>query len=160
MAYILNSPASPSSGCISCAWRFVDSQVCPDILRIEFICGIVGLFPHSVSVDFAGRGKVGGNCGGTDEYVTFSNNPQTTSDPTYVYVDVWRALRDSVWTSSTSIRFYAAKNNPVVLSLYKARPSQYDAELLNTGGGIPDATAGCPTTTLRNIIVMDDGSLI
>ncbi len=154
MTIIVNSPAGSAGACLSCNWRYIDSVTCPDTLTIN-----VGYINATVSVDFAGRGKKGGNCPGTDQYVTYIGNGGSNPQ---VVVDVWGAYQAGVWTSSTTIKFYLSSGAVPTLSRYIGYQTNVDSFavpfLFDVLGVSADPAALCPTTLLRTITVLDDGT--
>lgn len=151
-----------STVCVDCRW-FVGQNGCPDTFTIELSQAACPQLAY-LSVDFAGRGKVGGLCGGSDQYVTFANNPGCSlgfGPPPYgptATIDVWGAYRDGVWSSSVSILCYADSNQPAVLSRWFTYPTNNRAATTDVASFIPANTGACPTILLKTATVMDDGT--
>lgn len=155
MAYVLRGPLVSGAGdCLSCCWHANSTRPCADTLRISSSSngGLV-----TFSLNFAGRGKVGGYCGGSDSYVTFSGQGTATAVAT---VDIWQAYIDGVWSSSTTVLLYQAAV-PNVNTGTVARPS--DNALSSCGPGIAnsfDLDGGlCATLLTATVTITDDGAI-
>lgn len=156
MVYILNSPVSEAGGCVSCSWMSSDSLVCPDVFRID----ISGLYPTTpnTAVTFAGRTKVGGGCGGSDQYITFTFDSPSVGD-IFIDIDVWGAYRDGVWSSSTTILLHIDSplgpfSSGTAVKMYpQSYGTQTDVPVSVTFG-----SGGCPLNTSATITLLDDGT--
>lgn len=140
---------SPYYGlCIGCGW-YDGVSVCP--IPIEVYFDTLFTQPY-IAVNFAGRGKVGplGGCGGSDTYVTFftlSGFPDIRAK-----VDVWAAHKDGVWSSSTTILFYAGGIE--LTSTVKAK----DHVTTLSSGSVTSNVYSCGSTLLATVTVNDDGT--
>ena len=154
MVYILNSPASSSGGCISCNWRSTDSLVCPDVFRIN-LTGLYATTPNT-AVTFAGRTKVGGGCGGSDQYITFITDSPSVGD-IFVDVDVWGAYQDGIWTSSTTILLHIESFLGPFSTTVTMYPKNYTTTT-NKSVTVSFGIGGCPAGTSATITILDDGT--
>ncbi len=129
---------------------------CPSRLTIDASDFVIGARNGRMSINFAGRGKVGGNCGGTDAYVSMAG-----FNDTIMTIDVWRALNDGVWSSSCAILVYLATPAPQPAGRvsYTILYSLAAASYTHKAGVTADVTGGCPSTLQATITVMDDGTL-
>lgn len=110
------------------------------------------------AVDFNGRGVNGPTCGGSDPYVSLFSlvNDRTA-------IDVWRAYRNGVWTSSCTIAILGRSGSPS-----SANPCFQYAKINGLTGpaagqvtkatGTAPAGSGCPGTLLATVTVNADGS--
>lgn len=152
MAYVLVGPDS----CAPCCWR--STTTCPDTLRIFMpLDGIpVGVGSIQISVRFNG-GNIAGDCL-TDSYVTTSFSPGVSRT---FFVDVWRALRDGAWSSSTTVIIYSRQTAPFNTIDYG--PTNDSSGSCTTTGYIYPVTAigtcGAPPTPVATITIMDDGTV-
>lgn len=145
------SPISASvGGCLSVGltgW-LETTYPCLEPLRIAISgYGLTG----ALSLNFAGRGKFGGSCPGSDPYVTYSGGQ-------LALVDVWGALRAGVWTSSTTLLCYVQFNGAPAgpsISAYAGPSVLYGVSKAGTSRDL----LGCPTTLQATVTVNDDGSL-
>lgn len=121
---------------------------CPSVLALRSASGSTKL-----SLDFAGRGKVGGLCGGSDTYITFSGS-------TLAVVDIWKALKDGIWTSSTTIKMYAQDSfaASVVLSA-EIMTSTFTSLISFSKLTGRDAAVACPPTLQATVTVAADGTV-
>lgn len=145
-----------SPDCAQCCWK--TTAACPDSLLITTASQLGDL---TIAVDFAGRGKVGGACGGSDEYVSFSNNPATGPLATaFSFIDVWGAFRDGVWTSSTTALIYTLRTTggPGGTTA-KPRYDTLDACLVSGNLGFSVGAIACPTVLSWTVTITDDGAL-
>lgn len=137
-----------AGACIGLAW-FPSGFTCPRKLNLD-IRGGIAFSDVIVSVNFAGRGVVSSDCGGSDTYVTFT---RLDTDRVLVAIDVWAAYRAGVWTSSTTVVIYTKSNSP---------DSSDRCDFNPTAGSkvsaFPFGTA-CPATSWATITVNDDGTL-
>ncbi len=166
MVYVLTS-----SACNACGWVTnplplqpgrTRGVACPTNLWMRVIpFSVAGT--ANLSIDFAGRGKVGGGCGGTDTYVGFSGNGGNTP---FGRVDVWGAYRDGIWTSSTTVAVYIADTVPGVPSsvigyraegTYPTNINYGEAALLKSGGAFDPGV--CGTTLYATFTILDDGTV-
>ena len=147
MVYIVKGP------CISCTWYGFGTSPCPSNVAISgFAFDAASIV--SASIDFAGRGKVGGICGGADEYVTFTTNG--TGRTFSATVDVWSAFLDGAWSSSTVLLVYAASTG--VVSGSDVIFADGAGTFLNKNGAF-QSTGACPTTLIATVTVLDNGTL-
>lgn len=111
----------------------------------------------TVAVDFAGRGKVGGYCGGSDSYVTFTDQGTPSVD---VEIDIWQAYIDGVWSSSTTVLLYVVatdttNSGTTAYPLWSADPE--------CGAGDTSShdidTGVCPATSNGTLTITDTGAL-
>ena len=127
---------------------------------------------------FNGGSKVGYNCAGSDSYVSSSFGNLGTvcgASPycadTQLLVNVWKAWRDSAWTSSVTIDVYGYKTtlySPSCLSPYLAVDAESyrqtgtpcDTACITPGVAWPSRAdiSACPTTKLTTITLLDDGT--
>jgi len=155
-------------------WRFYEAT-CPNLMALGFH-GVPGS-GNAISVAFSGawfsgvvQGSVRSNCANTDPYVSSSGDAGAISGPmAFVYIDVWKALADGLWSSSTVIDIlikctYASNvdihvglsitiadvTNPLRQSVSIATPP--------TGIGAAPFNAGCASATAATLTVYDDGT--
>lgn len=118
----------------------------PDKLIID----LNGYFDGEISCDFAGRGRVGNLCGGSDSYMVFdAGNGKVT-------VDVWGAYRASVWSSSTTVKVYIQSETAGTSTRAYVGPSGFNRISKETGF---DAPVACPTTLQATVTINDNGSI-
>ena len=141
-----------AGSCAPCSWR--STSACPSVLRIAL--GTYLGFLNTVSINFASRGKVGGYCGGSDEYVTFTDNGATSGSVT-VDVDIWRAYQDGIWSSSSTISIY-------MVSGFAGGISALVYPLSDPGGSISFPVTYyldggvCPFVVPNTLNIYDDGT--
>lgn len=148
MVYILNGQASSAGGCTSCNWHIDDNQTCADTFSIYANV----LFGSNLSVNFSGRGKVGGLCGGSDAYITFSGQGTGFTE---ARIDIWGAYAAGVWTSSTTVLVYAASGTPSASDNYTGRPSHYPSGVAKVLAS--ELTGGCPVVLKATFTITDAG---
>lgn len=146
------------------------SGPCPDKLDLLADYTFVGSIPPGpcwiIAANFAGRGKVGHSCGGSDTYVTewSSGNNRGLS------IDVWKAHADGIWTSSVAIQVYVAGYAALGLSAQVwAYPTNNFAgyNVTKSSCWLDGTLSGCnaiggwlcPTNLSATVTVYDDGSL-
>lgn len=99
-------------------------------------------------------GSIGRNCAGSDPYVSESGRD--------VFIDVWKALADGVWSSSVVISIYADMvNNPTSLTdVIHAGPSTGSSPASASISGYvpPGIGVTCSTTLRATLTVYDDGT--
>lgn len=155
---------SPAGG-VACLNTYTDywywtginpsSYPCPAKLgvNLNYAGGVGGIVGLNLSLNFAGRGKVGNSCGGSDPYITFNSAVNAT-------IDLWEALRDGVWTSSFTIEVFinaiSGPNGTVEASI---RSSSGTVAVFLKSGVSYDVGGGCPTTVRAVITVTDDGDV-
>lgn len=139
---------------ISYTYEYGSSEkVCPT--RVAITCGGAFGYTYALSVNFAGRGKVGGDCGGADEYVAFSGGG--VSQEATVYVDVWKAHKDGVWSSSVEIKLYITLSPYVVdTGILSAGPVGFPGGISGFTSTFLDPPGACPPTLLKTFNVFDD----
>lgn len=157
MVYRVKQPlASGVGGCAACCWRLL-SATCSDVLRINMEWdGIPSGFIQA-AVNLSGRAWVDGNglCS-SDTYVSVISG----GSPYYQFsIDVWGAMRDGVWTSSTTIQIAGRQTAP--FNTIAFGPEQDTGLTCWTSGftyvGVLSA-CGAPTV-VATITIMDDGTL-
>jgi hypothetical protein len=141
----LNVPVQ--GACIGPDWRLGNATPCPDVLAVIASGGYVG-------AQIPGRNQVGPDpgfdalhCGGTDTYIT-------RSFP-YVYIDIWRAFRDGIWSSSVAIDvFIRVFDIPQYISVsIRNKPSRVVGKSTSESNYLT-----CPTAPCAVLTVNDDGS--
>jgi len=146
-------------------WRAPDPFGSPACLGKLLICFTATLgIPGSwiLEVNFAGRGYSAYNnlaCGySADSYVTFIWGRGQAE------IDVWKALRDGVWTSSTTILCRTATAGAysgtigVGREKYNAFNALPDADPDYVSKAVSSNAATCATTLRATVTVNDDGT--
>jgi hypothetical protein len=100
---------------------------------------------------WSGRIDTAGSCSGSDSYITVSN----ASLNQYILIDIWRALADSLWTSSVVINVYVTPSLPFGL---KAGPETATdpATITKTGSG--GSNYCTDTSAFAVLTVYNDGT--
>lgn len=136
-------PTPINGACPAASWYSAGGG-CPDQLRVQ-----LSSLSRDIAVDFAGRGKVGLACGGSDTYLTVGVGGDV------IYIDVWAARRAGVWSSSVTIDVYAAAGS-ALSDTVEAYPSFNFSAVVSKS--ITDEVAGCGTVVKATITVNDDGT--
>jgi hypothetical protein len=112
----------------------------------------------SLALSFAGRQKVGGSCGGIDEYVSVLAQH-------FIEVDVWRAYADLIWSGSVAIAVFASVGqatptfNVVVDARVNSAQVTGDCPSVSASPVTPTPRGqSCPTQQVATVTVFDDGS--
>jgi hypothetical protein len=155
-------PASPSCG----YWKHSIST-CPALMRV--VCPVAGSVNEAIVVDwrsktFGGYWTTGGTlnvCTDTDTYVWYSDERQ-------VYIDVWKAYIDGIWSSSVALTVshssgYATGSGSVAVgaggraygSIYPIGSPADASTVKLRQAGTTSCTAGTRNYTLT---VYDDGT--
>lgn len=153
-------------GCIPCGWDFDSGgsrAICPANLSVGISYSPVAFKCPALAVNFAGRGKVGDVCGGSDSYMGAIYSIAGGAVQRVVDIDVWRAYRDGVWTSSVTILLYAAADFPsvndrIIFGVY-GTPYIIGGNKLVSFDASTCASPICPTTLLATVTLLDDGTI-
>lgn len=146
--------------CIGDGW-FRGTGPCPEVLKISGTYTHLSGSPCSfLATNFASRGKTGFACGGSDAYVADQSDGSQ-------HIDVWRAYRDGIWTSSVDILvYYTGKNALFMSGVINAEPLSYPSARVTKNPAVINGTAecsapswSCPTALSATITVNDDGSI-
>lgn len=152
----------PLGACIGECWydyRVGDScgrNACPSLVVISTLT----CFTTKFAANFNGRGKTGHSCAGTDTYVS--------TNTTSLFIDVWKAYADGVWTSSVVIEVYASQPSScgaaVALSIdivpfSTSRNAACASLSLNGSSSATVLDQACPTFNVATLTVFDNGTM-
>jgi hypothetical protein len=139
-----------NAGTTSCAFG---STILPRPLTISTSGSL-----DSIAINFAGRGKVGGSCGGVDTYVSVLAQH-------IIELDVWRAYADLVWSGSVTIAVFASlgQASPTFNLAVDARVNSGQTtgdcpSAVGTPSTSPPRGESCPTRQVGTVTVFDNGS--
>lgn len=140
---------SDTMACVSISAFFQDGYPCGNPLVINLNSSA---FAGNLAVDFNGRGKVGLTCAGSDSYVTFFNQRSAL-------IDVWKAWRDGIWTSSVTVNCYGlASISPLPLSAgWFAAPATFT---YLASKNAPCQLGGTCSTTLSGVVTFNDNGTV
>ena len=140
--------------CLPTKWYYTGSiaRTCPSSLYTYVTDGGSG-FERWQAVNFAGRGKADLNAAcSTDAYVTGSG-PN-------LYIDVWKAHRDGVWTSSVTIDYYIAADGAIASCAWEIYLANiFVPEETRTTSLASVALLSCPLVFKYTITLTDIGGI-
>lgn len=142
----------------SCWYGNTSGGACSTVVCPRPLLVFLSSSQDALAVDFAGGGKRGLGCPGSDSFITIVNGSRIT-------IDVWRAYALGFWSSSVALAVYASIGaaNPadgVALSV-RVNPTQLSGACPDVGGIPTIATIrgeACPSTQIASITVFDDGT--
>lgn len=122
---------------------YTGSAGCPNVIGITFFSTNP---TYADAISFAGRPLVGTNCLSSETYVTYDVASRTFS------VDIWKAYKAGVWTSSTTIVGYSQNAAPTVFD-----GSQDSIRFLQSNFTSSAITGICPTVAKVTYTITDTG---
>lgn len=141
-------------------WRYDGSNrtVCPTkcLIKGPLYAGAARVI-SSVTGGWV-SGQVGCGCAGTDAYI---------SDCAFLAIDVWKALADGAWSSSTAFTVYSSTVNFLAGAPVSVPITAGPGALVTASGFSPvDITKNftvirnesCPTTAVGTLTFYDDGT--
>ena len=141
-----------TGGCLGTGVPWFYGVTCPD--KLQVYTQLVDT-TSSIDIDFAGRGKSGLDCAFSDSYV--SADPGSLASNSW-FVDVWKAYRDGIWTSSTTIKVYRRRTTSSTNVALSMTPVSYGIALAVKFVDA-DVGAACPTTLRGTITITDTGGV-
>lgn len=139
-------------------WLAPSSSPAPDILRLDVRESLSGL-GACIGIKCCVSTNLFADHSGCTRYT----NPYITTLLDYtIFIDIWKALADGLWSSSTVIDIYG------VVSFGGAKAITLDAmpewrqtnPKITTSLTLPTGPAsGCPTAILTHLTIYDDGTM-
>jgi len=141
---------------MDCDWWRITTSVCPVTAYAFFInaysAGGIGISGGWLSA------TEGPYCAGTDPYIT---QAIASANSYYIYIDVWKACADGLWTSSVTFNILAEgyPGGANVISAFGATLASPAGTGLLPSVAVPAGTFhNCPTNVFRTLTIYDDGT--
>ena len=154
-------------GCLSCDWFKRSADACPVSLVIR---ETVVNSTLDRCYDLSSAGKVGFQCSAWTfdspvySYGLYVTETGGTFAQRHTKVDIWKAYRDAVWTSSTTIDIYdyvfgGPASRTYICGIADASPSGSAGFITSDSVTVSvPAGVGPPTAKVATITVNDDGT--